>query len=117
MTVNRIRPKSILSTACFCAAGYCCLVALIVLVSQALYWYSEGVWLSYRLWLLLDWAGWQHAPQSPVTRLQPWLNRAWETFSDCPITIAFTIAAIAAAVLGFTRKSAFARAIERRGAR
>jgi hypothetical protein len=117
MTVNRTKPKSILSTACFYAAGYCCLAALLVFVSQALYWYREGVWASFRLWLILDWVGWQHAPRSPVPRLQPWLDQAWDMLSECPITIAFSIATVAIAVLGFAQELALARVIERGGER
>lgn len=117
MTVNRTKPRSILSTACFYAAGYCCLTALIVFISQAFYWYREGEWLSYRLWLILDWAGWEHAPRSPVPKLQPWVDQTWETLSDCPITIAFSIATVAIAVLGLAQETAVARAIERRQSR
>lgn len=117
MTVNQTKPKSILATFCFCAAGYCCVGALLVFFDQALLWFREGAWPSYRLWVILDLAGWQQAPQSPVARLQPWLDQAWETLSNCPITIAFSVATIVFAGLGFARQSAFTREVERRRTR
>ena len=113
---DRVKPQSMLSTACFYAAGYFCLGALLVLGYQTLFWYRQGAWLSYRMWVMLEWAGWQHSPPAPLARLQPLFNWVWEMIGNCPITIAFSLATIVAALLGFARESAYVRAVQLRDA-
>jgi hypothetical protein len=113
---DRVKPQSILSTGCFYAAGYFCLGALLVLGYQTLFWYRQGAWMSYRMWVLLDWVGVQHSPSAPVTRVQPLFDHIWQSFGNCPITIALSLATVVVAALGFVRESAYARAVELRDA-
>ena len=113
---DRVKPQSILSTGCFYAAGYFCLGALLVLGYQTLFWYRQGVWLSYRMWVLLDWVGVQHSPSAPVMRAQPLFDQIWQSFGNCPITIALSLATVVVAALGFVRETTYARATELRDA-
>lgn len=113
---DRVKPQSILSIGCFYAAGYFCLGALLVLGYQTLFWYRQGAWLSYRMWVLLEWAGVERSPSAPMTRIQPFFDWIWQSFGNCPITIAFSVATVLVAVLGFVRETTYIRAVELRDA-
>ncbi len=113
---TQLKPQSILSTACFYAATYFCLGALLVLGYQALFWYRQGAWLSYRMWVFLQWAGIEHSPSAPVHGIQPVFDHVWQSFGNCPITIALSFATVVVALLGFVRETAYTRAMELRDA-
>lgn len=109
---TQVKPQSILSTGCFYTAGYLCLGALLVLGYQALFWYRGGAWLSYRMWVLFEWAGLHHTPTAPFSRFQPLFDYIWQGIGNCPITIALSLATAVIASLGFLRESAYIRAME-----
>ena len=111
-----LKPQSIISTGCFYTAGYLCLGAALTLGYQALFWYRQGAWVTYRMWTLFDWAGLQHSPTAPMYRLQPLFNYVWQVIGSCPITIALSLATAIIAFLGFLRESSYIRAIQLRDA-
>lgn len=116
MTVNRMNSRSILSTGCFYAAGYFCIGATMLLGYQSLVWIRQGAWLPYRMWLVLEWVGWHHAPTFFWGRIQPLINWAWDALGNCPITITLSIATLAASALGYASQSASIRAAQLRDA-
>jgi len=116
MTVNHRTTKSVISLGCFYAAGYFCLAATLLLTYQTLVWLKQGAWLPYRMWLVLEWAGWHHSPSVFVGRAQPLVDWIWDALGNCPITIALSAATILVTIFGYVSQSASIRAAELRDA-
>jgi len=111
---DRVKPQSILSTGCFYAAGYFSLGAALALGYQTLFWYRQGAWVTYRMWALLQWAGLEHSPTAPWSKLQPLVDWIWQAFGNCPVTITLSIGTVLVAALGLVRESTYARALQLR---
>ena len=99
MTAHQTRSKSYFGTACLYAAGYLSIAAIALFCYQLLLWSRTGAWVSHQMWLVLDWAGWQHPPAIAWGRPQFFLDRIWDMAGNCPIGIALTLLALLAAGL------------------
>jgi len=107
-----LKPQSILSTGCFYTAAYLSLGAAIAFGAETLFWYRQGAWVTYRMWALFDFAGLQHSPTAPMSRLQPAFDHVWQMIGNCPITIGLSGATAVIALLGFLRESSYVRAVQ-----
>lgn len=107
-----LKPQSIISTGCFYAAGYLALGATLALSLEVGLWYRQGAWITYRMWTLLDWAGLQHSPTAPISRVQPIIDHVWQAVGNCPITVALSLATAVIAFLGFPRESSYVRSMQ-----
>jgi len=97
--------KSPLSIGCFYVAGYLCFGAACVLIYQWILWLRSGTWTPHDMGQILLWAGWQHPPVSGWIGADDVIARVWQTIGECPISLAFSIAAVAIALLGFVQNS------------
>lgn len=101
--------KSPLGTACFYAATYLCFVAACLLTYQATGWLRTGHWDRHKMSLIFLWTGWQRAPSLGWTGAQDLIDRSWQAMADCPITVAFSIAAVILGLIGFVLNTGLRR--------
>jgi hypothetical protein len=108
--------RSSLSIGCFYIACYLGFGAACALTYQWVEWLRTGYWITPQMSQILVAIGRQHPPSLGWPAIQPLIDSAWRLIGDCPISICFSIAAGAVALLGISWRAISSRRLALRDA-